>query len=465
VREYREPFVGGGGVFFKARFGHDLERFWLNDKHQGLMEVYRALAERPEEFMRLCREVGPARSDDDLTEAGPRGGRPVNKRLHDEFHRVAFEGDASRCDQAYRYFFVNRTVHGSGRVNYDIPSRLYFSNPDGWNVTAGDQLEEAARALAGVKVTCGDYAELFEAPGEDVWIYADPPYVVNSGLSPSSQLYQHSFTMEDHRVFAEAVKRCEHKVTISYDEDDGGLVRELFPESEGFFVVESGWSYCGTTSERKENGKELLICWNYRPDTVPGRILAPVFEDEECDLTEAEAELREQYEDELRQCFQYFVRAGEILCNIQQKRLYRPEGTFSEYLRRVWGMSQPYGYRLINSYILVNSLKMLPIGSILPETESITRELLRIKDASGDNTDVVRAAEVWSESVSEHKETGVPITAKLVRAKVNEAIGYEPVPSRTFLDTFELKWPTLSLRERARIKEIVNGAPEAGVAV
>jgi hypothetical protein len=350
-------------------------------------------------------------------------------------------------------------------VNYDIPSRLYFSNPDGWNVTAGDQLEEAARALAGAKVTCGDYAELFEAPGEDVWIYADPPYVVNSGLHPSSQLYQHSFTMEDHRVFAEAVKQCKHKVTISYDDDGGGLVRELFPESDGFFVVESGWSYCGTTNEKKENGKELLICWNYRPDTVPGRILTPVFEDEECDLTESEAELRERYEDELRQCFRYFLRAGEILHDIRQRRLYKPEGTFVEYLHRVWDMQKQHAYRLIDSYLLLNSFNLSPMGDKLPDSERVTRELLRIKDASGDNTDVSKAAEVWSEVLSEQKETGVPITAKLVRAKVNEAIGYAPVPPRTFLDALKLKWPTLSLQEQADIKEFVNGTSEAGIAV
>jgi DNA adenine methylase len=459
VREYREPFVGGGGVFFKARFNHGLERFWLNDKHQGLMEVYRALVERPEEFARLCRQIEPARSDDEMTEVGPRGGKPVNKRLYDEFHRVAFEGDPSKCDQAYRYFFVNRTVHGSGQVNYDIPSRLFFSNPEGWNVTAGDQLEGAARALAGVKVTCGDYSSLFEAPGEDVWIYADPPYVVNSGLHPTSQLYQHSFTMEDHRRFAETVKRCKHKVTISYDDDGDGLVRELFPGSEGFFVVESGWSYCGTTSGRKENGKELLICWNYRPETIPGRILtlAPVFEDEECDLTEAETELRERYEDELRQCFRYFLRAGEILHDIQQNRLYRPEGTFAEYLRRVWGMSQPHAYQLINSCILVNSLKMLTMVSILPSSERVTRELLRIKDESGDNTDMDRVAEVWSELVSEHKETGAPITAKLVRSKVNEAIGYEPAVPRTNLDDFKTIWAKCSPQERAEITGVVLG--------
>ena len=38
--EYREPFVGGGSMFFEL--GFCFERAWLNDLHPGLMAVYEA---------------------------------------------------------------------------------------------------------------------------------------------------------------------------------------------------------------------------------------------------------------------------------------------------------------------------------------------------------------------------------------------------------------------------------------
>jgi N6-adenosine-specific RNA methylase IME4/site-specific DNA-adenine methylase len=273
VREYREPFVGGGGVFF-ALGPKDVGHRWVNDAHEGVVAVYRALAERPEEFIALCRSVPAARPDDPLTDPGPEGGKPVNARLKAEFDRLALNPD---CDQALRFFFVNRTVFG-GRVNYDRPSRLYFSKPEGWDVAhAEGRLERAAERVRGTRITCGDYEPLFAEPGEGVWIYADPPYVVNAGMTGNSKLYQHNFTEGDHERLARVVKACKHRVCLSYD--DHPLVRKLYPESGGFRVVEGGWAYCGRTGAERARGKELLIL-NYQPPqrtfSFPARTEHPV---------------------------------------------------------------------------------------------------------------------------------------------------------------------------------------------
>ena len=159
--------------------------------HDGLMAVYAALRYCAEEFIAKCRAIAPAQPDDRMTGRGVRGGAPKNARLKAIFDQLKLDESA---DQALRYFFINRTNFGSGRVNYDIPSRQCFGSSAGWTIAAIDRLEQAASALQGVRLTCGDYLPLFEEPGDDVLIFADPPYVVNSGLSASSQLYQHSFT-------------------------------------------------------------------------------------------------------------------------------------------------------------------------------------------------------------------------------------------------------------------------------
>ena len=138
VREYREPFVGGGGVFFAMTDSPG--RVWLNDTSEGLVAVYLALRDRPGEFVARCRAVEPERPDDPLTGPGPCGGRPVNRRLKELFDRVA--RDAGE-DPAFRYFVLNRMGFG-GRVNYDLPSRQFFSNPAGWNIVPGPRLGRAA---------------------------------------------------------------------------------------------------------------------------------------------------------------------------------------------------------------------------------------------------------------------------------------------------------------------------------
>jgi DNA adenine methylase len=191
--EYREPFVGGGGVYFSLQ-PSAVKRRWINDRHEGLVAVYQALRDRPQQFIELCRSIEPARPGEELTSPGPRGTARYPVRLKAVFDAIRLD---ETCDQALRYFFVNRTVFG-GRVNYHLPSRLCFTNPQGWNIVASDHLECAAQHIRGTKITCGDYARVFAAPGDGVWIYVDPPYVANTRMTPTSQLYQYGFTMADH---------------------------------------------------------------------------------------------------------------------------------------------------------------------------------------------------------------------------------------------------------------------------
>ena len=444
MREYREPFVGGGGIFFAFRSENEcettgrlklstpsrFERYWLNDRHEGLIAVYEALRDRPDEFIAACKAIEPEREDDPLTEAGVRNGQPTNKRLKGVFDSLKLNPD---CDQALRYFFVNRTVHGSGRVNYDIPSRLYFSNPSGWNIVRNGSLDKAAAVMQGVKITCGDYATVFDAPGKDVWIYADPPYVVNSNLQPSSQIYQHSFTMDDHRRFAEVVKRCKHKVCVSYDDDEEGFIRSLYPADQ-FHIEEGGWKYAGTSApgpngekEKKRRGRELLILNYERPaDAIriePNQSDKPLTDAERDALKACERKIA----DGIRRRRDSFVAIGLALKEIRDsgkpsRRLYRQtHDTFEDYCKERWGFNDSRARQLILAAERYESLKTVKNLTVLPSTESHVAAL------AGCDSDS-QAAEVW-QSVVESVEDPKQITAAKVRKAVNEATGYTPAVS------------------------------------
>jgi len=255
-REYREAFCGGSSLFFEA--GFVFEQAWLNDLHPGLIVFLTALRDTPGEFIAACRAIAPATPDDPMTAQGPRGGAPKNARLKAVFDTIKLDDDA---DQALRYFVVNRMVHGSGRVNYAIPNRLFFGSHEGWDIVATDRLQQAAAALQGVRLTCGDYHQVLEEGGDDVWCFLDPPYVVNSALSASSQQYEFNFTEQDHTDLAAAVRKCRHAVMLTYD--DCELVRNLYPEPE-YWIDELAWMYSGTTLATKRLARELVIC-NYVP--------------------------------------------------------------------------------------------------------------------------------------------------------------------------------------------------------
>jgi DNA adenine methylase len=243
--EYREPFVGGGGIFFGLQ---RRMRVWLNDLNPALMSVYLALRDRPGDFIASCEAIDSHKREEN--EAPP----VYNCRL-----RRVFDGFKSnaKMDQALRYFFLNRTVW-MGRVIYD-PSRsarLYFSNPQGWSKGIGDRLRDASEKLRGVKLTCLDFEPLFQERGKGVWIYADPPYYRDLGLPRMDKQYDYGFSAEDHERLQETVAGCKHRVCLSYD--DHPRVQEWAQKNHlRVFPVE--WTYRGSSLKRKVHGKELLI--------------------------------------------------------------------------------------------------------------------------------------------------------------------------------------------------------------
>jgi hypothetical protein len=338
-------------------------------------------------------------------------------RLKQVFDSVCL---SSECDQAFRYFFVNRTVFG-GRVNYDVPSRLYFSNPAGWDIVATDRLERAATCLQDVRITSGDYRPLFKEAGSGVWIYADPPYVSAGQQTRTSQLYQHSFTEADHRRFAEVVKACPHRVAISYDDDPHGFVRSLFPAGDGFHIEEATWKYCGTTNETKEPGRELLIL-NYPPPGSRITMLELPFRDSE--LSAEEVQELARLEGIIAGSIGSFIDLGNALAKVRAKSLHRPR-TFEEYCWRRWSIKKAHCYRLMAAAERVGWIRKSPIGDFLPANEGQARELVPLKTPE-------QTQKVWSQVIAQ--AAGEPITSVQVRKSVHAELGIEPPPRREWLE-------------------------------
>jgi len=109
--------------------------------------------------------------------------------------------------------------------------------------------------LKKTKVTNYDYEKLVNSPGEDVFIFLDPPYL----SATKSKLYGKKGKLHtgfDHERFAKVMKKCPHKWMITYD--DCEEVRDLFS-----FANILGWEFqYGMNNYKKTTaakGKEVII--------------------------------------------------------------------------------------------------------------------------------------------------------------------------------------------------------------
>lgn len=111
-----------------------------------------------------------------------------------------------------------------------------------------------------------------------------------------------------------------------------------------------------------------------------------------------------------------FVDAGEALAEIRDERFYRlTHGTFEDYCQERWGLSRVHAHRLIEAASAVERIRLLPIGNILPATESQARELTRLEDPD-------QQIAAWEKVVERTDGDPKKITAKVVREEVQKLL-------------------------------------------
>ena len=262
--EYREPFFGGGGIFFHKR---KAERNWINDLHPGLYALWTTLRDHFDDFAALCR-AQPASDEAAL--------RATFDAWCGRRDLMDATGDDALLERALQYYFINRTVW-TGRVVYDPArrSRLYFSNPDGWGNLEKKlaHLRVCSEKLQGVRITNLPFEHCLADATPDTFIYADPPYYRDSLDTPTSKLYEGHFAVEQHVLLRDRLAASPARAMVSYD--DRPEVRDLYADERTWRVIDLEWKYCGRFSQTKDQrvvraqapkvtGRELLIV-NYDP--------------------------------------------------------------------------------------------------------------------------------------------------------------------------------------------------------
>jgi hypothetical protein len=130
---------------------------------------------------------------------------------------------------------------------------------------------------------------------------------------------------------------------------------------------------------------------------------------EQTALTSAEQQRLQQFETTIERGLQTFYEVGYALAEIREQRLYRAEyGTFEDYCRDRWQMSDSRARRLIYSSEVVDNVKSVPIGT-LPTNEAQTRPLAKLP--------AEEQGPAWEEAV---ERSGGKPTARHVEEVVKE---------------------------------------------
>lgn len=215
-RNYHEPFVGSGAVFFNLRRADVDFQAVLTDRNADLINTYKAIR-------------------DDLPKLIPI--LEIHRRYHDEnrYYRLRDldPEDLTRVDRAARFIYLNKTcynglyrVNKSGKFNVPIGS---YAKP---GIFDKENLSAVSRVLQGVDLRVGDFSDVLDSAKADDLVYFDPPYYTEgmgfTGYAVSASGAA-SFGADEHRqlknVVDELNKRGCHVMVSNSDTD---FIRRLY---------------------------------------------------------------------------------------------------------------------------------------------------------------------------------------------------------------------------------------------
>ena len=233
--DLREPFLGSGAVALHVAQILPGVRVRGWDLNPEVVNFWRVLQAAPEALVRRVREI--------------HGAGLGHKDLQREL-RARRSQPQSRVESAAQFFCANRGSWSGGGLDKGLTLNAHETL---FNEASFERLLAAAPVARRIEVAHGDYAAALHEPGENVWIFSDPPYPG----AVASNLYGKLHAIFDPERFLREVRGCPHKLLITLD--DKPLTRDLFRRSDGWFLKRFQIVY---QTKRNIRVNELMIA-NY----------------------------------------------------------------------------------------------------------------------------------------------------------------------------------------------------------
>jgi DNA adenine methylase len=207
----------------------------INDINKELMAFWRTLRDNPK---KLIDEIYQYKNSFD-------NGK-------DLYLHLKYLHTQNELESAVRFFILNRITF-SGLVDSGGYSEQSFQHR--FTDSCIEKLSKTSRILDNVEIRCDSYETFLFKPGENVFIYLDPPYftATNSKLYGTNGNYHKSF---DHDKFINNIKKCRHNWLITYDDNLRNQVFRSFSNVENW---EHQYAMDSFVNGKTKKGKEILI--------------------------------------------------------------------------------------------------------------------------------------------------------------------------------------------------------------
>ena len=257
IKEYRGGFLGGGSCALAFSVMYPDIPVWVNDLYYNLFAFWTQLQKNPDPLINRLLEL----KDEACRAEGVEELEKKHRALYADMRDLINTSDDD-FDLATAFYVLNRSSFGGfTEQNKNAFIRDSYKNTI-FSQSKIKKLANISEIIQPWRITNQDYRDLMEAPGEDVFVFLDPPYLIKDMLYGKDKEIHTSFC---HEAFVKACKDTPHNWMITYNEHP--WLREQFAD---FHMENFEFRYSLAHRKENKNKKEELLVMNYQlPRDLP----------------------------------------------------------------------------------------------------------------------------------------------------------------------------------------------------
>jgi DNA adenine methylase len=249
-RTYREPFLGGGSLFFAIQPKSAV----LSDANEHLIRCYEFVRDQPSLVARYLRLHGA------------KDGETYYYRVRDEYNDSPYS-----AAQAARFIYLNKTCfNGIFRVNSKGKFNVPYGRKDSPAIPGAAELVSVAAALKSASLHALSFEKALENSARGDFVYLDPPYPPLNGTAYFTHYTSERFSERDQKNVADRVHDLDKSGCLfMMSNADTPLIRRLYQKYELVSLPVIRYLTCKSVRHRV---KELIIT-NYEVNReIPAKV-------------------------------------------------------------------------------------------------------------------------------------------------------------------------------------------------
>ena len=240
VKEFREPFIGGGSVALEITKRYPNIEIWVNDLYEPLYNFWCEL-----------RDNGQDLEDAILSKKNHYPDRETARKLFNDSKEHINDKEKSNFERAVAFYIVNKCSFSGLTESSSFSPQASESNI---SIRGIERLSEYSELIEGWTITNLSYERML-CDDENVFTYMDPPYDIKDNLYGQKGAMHKSF---DHDEFAYWCDRYTSRMLISYNSSQ--LVKDRFHEwTVGEFAHTYTMRSVGCYNIDQASRKELVL--------------------------------------------------------------------------------------------------------------------------------------------------------------------------------------------------------------